>query len=318
MSRSLDARMRDVEDLLRCARAVYERRAALAPAIAAASGLSEQGVELGFASFERDATEGELRALVTAAGDADRVHVVLSANVFVAPLRAIAVARAAARHVTVRPSPRDPSLTRAILEESAAAGDDALVEVGERDVSSITAGEVHVYGRDATIAAVRARVRPGVVVRGHGAGMGVAVVSPGADLVAAADALALDVVAFDQRGCLSPRVALVLGSPGRAESFAEALHAALRATGEGTPRGTLSVDERADARRWRDASAFAGRLWDATDHAVALAPGAAPVSVAPVGRHVTVVPAATKDAAIAAMAPMARFVVSVGTDDPGA
>jgi hypothetical protein len=315
VSRTLDERVSDVKALLRCARAVYERRADLAPAIAAASGLSAQGVELGFASLERDATTSDLRSLVTAAGDAERVHVVLSANVFVAPLRAIAIARAAAKHVTVRPSARDPSLARAILRESAAAGDEALVEVDDRDVASVTAGEVHVYGRDATIAAVRAGVRSGVVVRGHGAGMGLAVLSPGADLVAAADALALDVVAFDQRGCLSPRVALVLGSPRRAEMFAEALHEALSAAQERTPRGSLSADERAEARRWRDASAFAGRIWDAADHAVALGRGDAALSVAPSGRHLAVVPVATRDAAIAAIAPVARFVVTVGSDD---
>ena len=47
---------------------------------------------------------------------------------------------------------------------------------------AIEAGAIHVYGRDETIAAVRAAARPGVVVRGHGAGLGVALVTPAADL----------------------------------------------------------------------------------------------------------------------------------------
>ena len=310
--------MSDVRRLLECARVVHAGRESLARTIAAASGLTAEGVELGFASLEREASDADLRALVAAAGNAESVHVVLSANVFVAPLRAIALARAAAGRVTVRPSPRDPSLTRALLQAAAASGDDALSLVEERDVASVGVGEVHVYGRDTTIAAVRARVRPGVVVRGHGSGMGVGVVSAGAQLVAAADALALDVVAFDQRGCLSPRLVLVLGSVARAEAFAEALHASLGAMATRIPRGQLSPDERADARRWSETLAFAGRVWSSEDHAVALAPGDSSLQVAPAGRHVTVVPVSSRDEAVRLLAPIARFIVAVGTDDPEA
>jgi hypothetical protein len=287
----------------------------MAAAIAASSGLTVEGVELGFASLEREAADRELRAFVAAAGDAERVHVVLSANVFVAPLRAIALARAAAEQVTVRPSPRDPVLTHALVEAAVVAGDGAVTLVDERDVASIDAGEVHVYGRDATIAAVRARARPHVTVRGHGSGMGVAVVSHGAPMSASADALALDIVAFDQRGCLSPRLAMVIGSAARAEAFAETLHASLRVLGKRVPRGQLLADERADACRWRETLAFAGRVWDGEDHAVALAPDGSPLQVAPAGRHVTVVPVSSRDAAVAALSPLARFVVAVGTDD---
>ena len=57
MSRSVEARMGDVRRLLECARAVYAGRAVLAPVIAAASGLTAEGVELGFASLEREAGE---------------------------------------------------------------------------------------------------------------------------------------------------------------------------------------------------------------------------------------------------------------------
>lgn len=315
MSRSVAARMADVRKVLECARAVFAGRASIASAIAEASGLTAEGVELGFASLEQDASDAELRAFVATAGVAERVHVVLSANVFVAPLRALALARAAAERVTVRPSPRDPVLTRALLEAAVVAGDDALTLVDGRDVASIDAGEVHVYGRDATIAAVRARVRPGVVVRGHGSGMGMAIVSRAAPLDATADALARDVVAFDQRGCLSPRLAMVVGSAARAEAFAEALHASLGALGMRVPRGRLFADERADACRWRDTLAFAGRVWDAKEHAVALAPEGALLPVPPAGRHVTVIPASSADAVVAALAPVARYIVAVGTDD---
>jgi hypothetical protein len=91
---------------------VYDDRARIAPEIARSTGLTLEGALFGFSCLERDASEAELRSLIDAAGDAERVHVVLSANVFVAPLRAMAIARAASERVTVRPSPRDPTLAR--------------------------------------------------------------------------------------------------------------------------------------------------------------------------------------------------------------
>src|ERR1700722_15034355 len=116
MGRRLHERVDDVRRLLRAATRVYADRARWLPALVESTGLTEPGIELGFESFEREATEEELNALVDAAGDARHVHVVLSANVFVAALRALALARAAAAHVSVRPSPRDPILARAIVE----------------------------------------------------------------------------------------------------------------------------------------------------------------------------------------------------------
>jgi hypothetical protein len=274
--------------------------------------LSPQGVELGFASLERDATDDELRALVAAVGDATRVHVVLSANVFVAPLRAMAIALAAAARVTVRPSPRDPVLARAL---AGAMADARLTITDERDVASVEEGQVHVYGRDATIAAVRARVRAGVRVVGHGAGMGIAVVTEAAALDAAAGVLAWDVVAFDQRGCLSPRIAFVVGDDARAGAFAEALDAHLADRDGAVPRGALLPEESAEAARWRDVVAFAGPSWSAPSHAVALSTAGSPLQVPPPGRHVLVASVPSRDAFAAALAPLARFVVAVGTDD---
>jgi hypothetical protein len=308
--RTVEERVADVQRLLDAARSVHADRARLAPAIERSSGLTPEGVELGFASLETTATDAELRALVTSAGNAASVHVVLSANVFVAALRAIALARAAAERVTVRPSSRDPVLARALLER---AEDPGITVTAERDVGSAAGDEVHVYGRDATIADVRSRVRPGVVVRGHGAGMGVAVISDRADVLRSAEALAADVVAFDQRGCLSPRVAFVRGDEARAAAFAAALHARLGDWSRRIPRGVLSAEERAEAARWRGTLAFAGRVWEAEHHAVGL--GSTPVAIPPAGRHVLVVPAPSREGLERALAPLVPSVVTVGADD---
>jgi hypothetical protein len=313
MSRDVDERAADVKRLLAAARAVHADRARIATDIGRATGLTMEGVELGFASLERDASDADLCALVAAAGRTRRVHVILSANVFVAALRAIAIARAAADYVTVRPSSRDQLFTHALVE---AARDDAVSLSEERDVAHSPADEIHVYGHDATIGEVRARARPSVVVRGHGTGIGVAVVTFAAGVDAAADGLAADIVPFDQRGCLSPRVAIVEGDDAQAHVFARALHERLRAWGARVRRGVLSDDERIDAVRWRAAMAFAGCVWQGDDHAIALAPTGAPLAVPPPGRHVYIVPEPVLDQAALRIASVARFVVAVGTDDP--
>jgi hypothetical protein len=313
MTRSVGRRIDDVRRLLVAARVVYEDRARIASRIGLSTGLPLEGVEVGFASLERDASDADLSALVAAAGDCDRAHVILSANVFVAPLRALAIARAGADYVTVRPSPRDPVLASVLVD---AAQDRSIVVVRERDVASVQADQIHVYGREHTIAAVRARARDGVIVRGHGPGMGVALVTPKIGADSAAAAIAEDVVPFDQRGCLSPRLVLVEGSEENARSFVRALDEHLRRWGRQVPRGALSEDERADALRWREAMAFAGQLWRGDHHAVALVPAGAPLAIPPAGRHVCVVPQPTLGAMAEYLAPVAPWVVAVGADDP--
>lgn len=313
MTRDARERIVDVERLLSAARAVHGGRATLAPRIARFTGLSPEGVELGFESLEREATQDELRALVASAGHAEHVHVILSANVFTAPLRALAIARAAADRVTVRASTREPELARALVD---AADDAAISLVDERDAGAIAADEVHVYGRDATIASVRASARGTVVA--HGPGMGVAVITAAADPMAAAGALAADVVPFDQRGCLSPRIAVVEGDPERALSFARRLDDALAGWGERVPRGSFRPEESEENVRWRETMAFAARLWEGAGHTVALVPSDSPLCIPPPGRHVLVLHESTLDACAARLAPVARFVVTVGTDDPHA
>jgi hypothetical protein len=318
MTRGLEERTRDVRRWLDAALRVHAERASLVPALVSATGLSPEGVELGFASLERGATPEELAGLVAAAGDAEHVHVVLSANVFVAPLRAIALARAAAPRVTVRASPRDPVLATALV---AAAGDPAVTLTSERDPASTPADRIDVYGRAETLAAVREAARPGVVVREHGPGLGVAYVAAGADRDACAEALAADVVPFDQRGCLSPRVALVEGTAAEAEAFARALHDRLVAWEARVPRGELAEAEHAAAGRWRDALAFAGGVFAGGAASVAFVEGEAsalPVlAVPPPGRNVLVVAVRSRADARAALAPIAPFVVALGCSAGG-
>lgn len=145
--------------------------------------------------------------------------------------------------------------------------------------------------------------------------MGVAILTRDADLGASAALLANDVVAFDQRGCLSPRIALVEGGDARASVLGDALDVALTALGRQVPRGRLDDDERASAARYVEALAFAGRVFRGDDHVVGLAPEGAPLVVPPAGRHVHIASFADLDALERALAPFARFIVAVGTND---
>ena len=312
MIRTFSERVADVRRLVDAARDV-SRDPGIVDALVETTGLSRQGVELALAEhLETSPEEADLCRLVENAGDAERVHVVLSSTVFVGALRALAVARAAAVHVTVTASRREPVFARALVERAADPGlslDEGL------PVESVHCGEIHVYGKDETIELVRARANAGVRVLGHGSGLGVAVVTRSTGLADAARAIARDVAPFDQMGCLSPRVVVVLGERA-GEELSRELDRALGAIEERVPRGALDPDESAAAARYQSTAAFAGRLWRGKTHLVALAPEGAPLSIPPPGRHLHVGVAESIDAVRALLAPIAKFVVAVGSDAP--
>jgi acyl-CoA reductase-like NAD-dependent aldehyde dehydrogenase len=261
----------------------------LVSAIAESTGLSPAGVRFGFRVLETDPPASDLAALHAAAHSAESVHVILSANVFVAPLRAIAWALALSPRVTVRPSRRDPHLALALHAEAP----ELFTLTPERAPSEVESGEVHAYGHADSLARIRAALRPGVRMWAHGPGMGVGVVGSDADLALAAAALAEDVVLFDQRGCLSPRVVLALGTARRAEAFAFELASALDALDACVPRGALSDDEREEAARWTDALTYGGDL--ITGRACRIGVSRT-LLVPPTGRHVLVVPCTREEA----------------------
>jgi hypothetical protein len=288
-----------------------EARERLAPT----SGLSAEGLELALtAHLETSPSPADLDALVRAASPAPRCHLVLSANVCTAALRAVACAVASAPAVLVRPSRRDPALTALLVRELSAdpAFPGTIAEVAE--IAPEPGDEVHLYGSDASLAAIAARLPPGAVVRAHGTGLGVAVVE-GA-VLPAAEALARDVVAFDQRGCLSPRAALVHGGEPRALAFAEALHAELTALGARLPRGPLDVGTQAEITRYRSTLEALGVVREGPHHLVGLDPAPRALLLPPPARVVHVVPATPADVD-ALLGPWAPFLTVVGADDEG-
>ncbi|WP_437821979.1 acyl-CoA reductase [Sorangium sp. So ce1078] len=299
------------------------------------SGLSPEGVELALdRHLEVAPSSGELDALVASSGRAGRCHVVLSANVCTAPLRAIAVAAATAPEVFVRPSRRDPVvaelLVRALQADEgfgrdggaiALVADIALDDAGAQAAGEGACGEapraeLHIYGSDQTVATLRAQAGGSVRVRGHGAGLGLAVVGPGARLAEAARDIADDVVPFDQRGCLSPRFVLVEGPAERAEALARALHEALAEAGARVPRGPLDGSARAEVAMYRATLEAVGSFWEGEGHGVGVDPAPRSLLLPPTARVVHVA-ASSAEAAPALLAPIRGAITAIGAGGGG-
>lgn len=253
------------------------------------TGLSPAGVEYALTHcLETAPTAADLARLHAAVSPVGRAHVLLSANVFVAAHRAIALALSAAPAVEVRASRREPEM--AMLLQQATGGLFRLVDELDPNPSE----HVWAYGRDETLRDLRHTLPAGVVLHAHGDGLGVAVVdarTPCAEgeLTAWAQALAHDVVAFDQRGCLSPRLALLVGDEAAARAFARQLARGLAELEERVPRGETSPEERG-AQRWhQETLRYVGEVFPAGRGAVTLDLVGERATVSPGGRVLPVV-----------------------------
>lgn len=284
--------------------------------LARTSGLSPEGVDLALSRhLETSASEDEIASLLAAVGRAPRCHVVLASNVCTAAIRAVALAAATAPAVVVRPSRRDPGLAPLLARELASserfskAGGSVMLSVS---IDARPGEEVHAYGADASLEAIRAELPDGVFFRGHGTGFGAAYVGASVDLEQAAHLLARDVVAFDQRGCLSPRVAIVSGEVQRGRAFASALSAALRDAARAVPRGALDAGLVAECAAFRSLAASLGEAFAEGDHLVAFFPSAPPLPIPPPARFVSVACARDDDVCARILEPYRLFLTTIG------
>jgi hypothetical protein len=265
---------------------VAGRRARLE--LLATTGLSAEGIELVLGEYlELTAGRAALAQLLRRATPARRAHVLLSANVFSAAYRAIMLALLQSEDVHVRASRREPVLPTLLAELSRGAF------TLEDSLSPEPGDHLWAYGTQETLKSVQDSLPSGVHFHGHGPGMGVAVVvqpdrMQDVDLNQAADGLALDTIAFDQRGCLSPRVVLVQGTEDFAADFSGRLARALSTWERAVPRGKLDDSEAADARRYEDTMIYVGGALRAGRGLVALDPVPERALVPPVGRYLHV------------------------------
>lgn len=270
--------------------------------LVSSTGLTREGVELALeSSLETAPTDAEVAALCDSVQPAQAAHVLLSANVFVAAHRAIALALAASSRVRVRPSRREPVFARG-LSEAAPGLFDVVDELAPR------AGDVLFgYGSDETLERVRRALPEGVAFRAHGSGLGVAVVSARHATLDTARALARDVVLFDQRGCLSPRAVAFVGDDEAARAFAAAVAEELTGFSERVPLGILDPDEAARVSRFRDAVTYAGLVVSAGPGWVGV--GGDRLVAAPVGRNLHVFRC---DDPLPHLVPLASSIAAVG------
>lgn len=221
--------------------------------------------------------------------NAPELHgVVLSANVFIAVVRATAIPLLAGRPVIVRPSRRAgvfPTLWIHALHRHvpSLAPHIGLATFASAETACFQAlfgacTRVSVYGRDSVIDTLHQHV-PTSSTRFEPHGSGISALYVPASAFASSEILhawvslmVQDIVAFDQRGCLSPQVIWVerrQDNP-HLKRLAEALDRALDAAQTTWPRGIATEHEKTVAARWRETGAAIGELWTGTHHAICI------------------------------------------------
>ena len=229
---------------------------------------------------------------------------VLAGNVFTASLRAVALPLLARVPVVAKASSRDDVFPRALRaaiaradREVAASYDVVTFEGGNEaaeDALFAQADVVAAYGSDTTLADIRARLPATTAFVAHGHGIG-AIYVPAAALrtepaaEALADRVALDVAAFDQRGCLSPHAVWVERSGAISGRDLAALLAdrGLAGLASELPRGSLPTDVGAAQLQWRGVAAARGELFERDGYAVSWE-GDSPLRLSPGWRNVSV------------------------------
>ncbi len=282
------ARLLDAEDAL---------GRALRAELLVRSGLSASGIELGLSTTLGLFRRGALCALHRARGegdegdhdhdyDHDRDHdgvdgvkvcvAVLAGNVFSAAARPLLLPLLCGRAVLAKASSADDVLPRYLARALDAVDPRlgaacAVLRFGRgepaREAALLSGADVvSIYGDDDTLASLRGRACAGARLLAHGHGFGAIVV--GADALGdeasareLATRVALDVAAYDQRGCLSPQALLVLrGGALGVRAFARLLGEALQACEQELPRGVLPPEASAAQLQWLGVAAALGEL----------------------------------------------------------
>ena len=184
-----------------------------------------------------------------------------------------------------------------------------------------------VYGGLDAVDAWRVAAARGPLPRGctwHGHKLGASLIlreALGGALAGTAEAVAYDFSLYDREACLSPAAVYVEGGPDEGRTLARAVASAMEAWAQRLPPGEGSLTTRAARRRWLDAQLISGA------EIVAAPPGlpwVVTVDADPTfgpsapGRVVRVVPVASPDAAVAAVAALSPWLQCVALAGPDA
>lgn len=291
--------------------------------LAASSGLSPEMVAWGVRTTFEQIDERSLHAAAALdVGPSPNVTtVVLAGNVFLAafePLVLLLLRRSLALAKTSSKDDAFPHLfLEAIREEEPRLA--AAVEVVQfahdrldLEALAVEAAEaVVVVGSDETIDSIRKRVATDKTFVGKGHGFGVVWIPEGVT-VSADDirAIATDVAAYDQRGCLSPQLILVEGDQG--------LEVARRLGEVGLPQvhaerplGRLSGGDRAKQMQWRGVARSLGELFESEAGSVSYEDGGA-FRMSPGFRNIQVLPSASRTETWSRMRKFGRHLKVVG------
>jgi len=313
-----EARRARLEPLLESARSLAdastERGQRARERLIASSGLSPQGVDFALARcLEVAPNELEIAALIRSTPTAEVAHVLLSANVFVAAHRAIAIALASSARVRVRPSRREPEMAELLL--AGAPGSFQIVP----ELAPRAGDRLWAYGSDETLDEVAVTLPPGVALHAHGSGFGVAALAgphSESEISTLLIALAEDVALFDQRGCVSPRVLLVDAPPAQVAELARELARELAQLDQRVPRGPLTTAELAEVAKYRDTAQFTGEVFEAGLGFVTLGQ-AGNWLLPPTGRNVHVLPSSDLVATLLPYRPLLTSCAFAGQPDLG-
>jgi acyl-CoA reductase-like NAD-dependent aldehyde dehydrogenase len=249
---------------------------------------------------------------------------VLAGNVFTACVQPITFALLCRAPVIVKASSRDdvlPRIFHAALAEVDAELADACAIVSFPGGSAALeasimarADVVSAYGSDATLAAIRARTGPSVSFVAHGHGLGVGYAGKLADEASArslAKAFALDVAAYDQRGCLSPHAVWVERGPIDARAFAKMLSESLGKLAAELPRGRMPPEVAAAQLQWRGVAAARAEIFEGDGWCVSYE-GRGALRVSPGWRNVAVLDAESPEAFADAVLPLGAHLKVIG------
>lgn len=261
--------------------------AELRQALQVSTGLSaemiEWGLETTLSTVRPDALDVLAREVTGTRGlapvPAKLVVVVLAGNVFTAAVRAMFLPLLTGAPLLVKGASGDSVLPqfllramRAVDGEIAARCELVTFKRESTDAAKTLlehADVVSIYGDDDTVATLSAHVRAGANVVRHGHGLSASYVCSDAlrdeaTVRDAAQRVALDVAAYDQRGCLSPQLVYVeKGGATDAKGFAKVLcDETLPELERLLPSGAASLPDKAEALQWRAAAQVRGRLFD--------------------------------------------------------
>lgn len=193
-------------------------------------------------------------------------------------------------------------------------GGDPTIETAVAEV----AGAVWVYGATGALQSWRSRHEQ-VVELGPRGSIAVVDLDQHGGLEPLASALARDTVLLDQRGCLSLRGILAIGSPARATELALELRSALALGARDLPPGPALAEELGRVRAWRLSMAAAGAecfaLDDLSHGGVIVDPAAEPLDT-PGLRHLAIVPLADVGEATARLESLAQRLQGVALAGP--